>query len=152
MLLEFVGLARSVLGVGWHTLASKLSLSFLVFLNPCCYVNQQTSERQSCRTELRWFPEVERFSGAKNLQGSAGSLHFEKFSEYQLGTKHSMNLRIIIGANRRYTNHQSGFHIIERVTKRGRSLSQVVQNCMCWELTGLNWRLEDFTSKPFTKH
>lgn len=84
--------------------------------------------------------------GAKNLQGSAGSLHFEKFSEYQLGTKHSMNLRIIIGANHRYTNHQSGFHIIERVTKRGRSLPGVAQNCMCWELTGLELEAGGFTS------
>ena len=90
--------------------------------------------------------------GAKNLQGSAGSLHFKKISKYQLETKCSANLRIIIGANHRYSNHQNGFHIIERVTKRVISLPGVTQNCMCWEAywfgTG-GWRIY---LQPFTKH
>lgn len=68
-------------------------------------------------------------------------------------------LSIIIGANHRYKNHQSGFHIIGKVTKRKRSLQAVNQNCVCWtgagvgvglwhSLLGWDWRLEDlFTFK-----
>lgn len=47
------------------------------------------------------------------------------------------NLSIIIGANHRYKNHQSGFCIIGKVTKRKRSLPAVNQNCVCWTGAGV---------------